>query len=132
MNKIEILQVGENEYHIGKSRTVFIDKKIIHVAPEGEITTEMALKHVELDSKLLQIAEGQVNYLINLNKSGKNSLAANEMFKNLCHHPKVNKIAIYGLNPVARVIAAFVIGLDPNKKQQFFKTEEQARNWLSE
>jgi len=130
--KIEIKQVSENEYHIGKNRTVFIDKKVIHITVDGEVTTEMALLHNELDRKLLNMADGMASYLIDLNKSGKNSHEASQMFKKLCYHPKVNKVAIYGLNPVARVIAAFVIGLDIKQKQQFFKTEEQARFWLAE
>lgn len=131
MDKIEILQVGDNEYYIGKNKIVFIDQKIIHIITDGEITTEMALKHLELDQKLLNMTKGQVSYLINLNKAGKNSPEASKIFKEICYHPKVNKVAVYGLNPVARVIAAFVIGIDPKNKQQFFKTEEQAINWLA-
>lgn len=131
IEKIEINQVGENEYWIGKNKTVFIDQKIIHITVVGEQTTEMALLHTELDHKLFSLVDGKINYLVDLNKSGKNSPEARSMWKQLCDNDKVNKVAVYGLHPVAKIIASFVIGFNLKMKQQFFKTEEQARVWLA-
>lgn len=130
--KIEIKQVGDNEYWIGANKTVLIDQKIIHITAVGEQTCEMALLHKELDHKLFSLVEGQLNYLVDVNKCGKNSPEATVMFRQLCYNEKVNKVAVYGLHPVARIIASFVIGLDPKGKQRFFKSEEQARIWLDE
>ncbi|NQU51611.1 MAG: STAS/SEC14 domain-containing protein [Bacteroidetes bacterium] len=78
------------------------------------------------------MVDGKINYLVDNNKCGKNSPEANSMYRQLCYNEKINKVAVYGLHPVARIIASFVIGLDPKGKQRFFKTEEQARLWLDE
>lgn len=132
IEKIEIKQVGDNEYWIGANRTVLIDQKIIHITVVGEQTSEMALLHTELDHKLFSLANGQIYYLVDINKSGKNSPEATLMFRQLCYHEKVNKVAVYGLHPVARILASFVFGLDPKRKRRFFKSEAQARRWLDE
>ena len=45
---------------------------------------------------------------------------------------KLVKIAIFGLNPVARVIASFIMGVAKKKDQRFFKTKEEALAWLKQ
>lgn len=130
--KIEIKQTGDNEYWIGTNKTVLIDQKIIRITAVGEQTSEMASLHKELDHKLFNSVEGQLNYLVDVNKCGKNSQEASAMYRQLCYNEKVNKVAVFGLHPVARIIASFVIGLDPKGKQRFFKSEEQAIIWLNE
>jgi len=42
---------------------------------------------------------------------------------------KIRKIAIWGLSPVARVIASFVMGIS-KKDIRFFNSEEKALSWL--
>jgi hypothetical protein len=45
---------------------------------------------------------------------------------------KTGKTAFFGMHPVARVIASFVMGVSPNKMMRFFKTKEDALIWLRE
>jgi hypothetical protein len=130
MSQIEICQVGDNEYRIGTNRIVFIDKKIIHISVVGDQTKEMSLLHRELDNKLLSLTDEKCNYLIDLNKVGNNNPESRLIWKESCYIEKINKVAVYGLHSVARVIASFVIGFDKKSKQRFFKTEKEAIKWL--
>jgi hypothetical protein len=44
----------------------------------------------------------------------------------MTEHPKSGRIACFGLSPVAKIIASFVMGISGNKNYRFFKTEEEA------
>lgn len=74
--------------------------------------------------------EGKVSYLIDINKCGKNAPEAREVWKMMSASEKTHKVATFGLNPVARVIASFVIGTYKNRNLLFFKTKEEAIQWL--
>ena len=73
--------------------------------------------------------EGKVNTLIDLNKAGKTSTAARKKQKEISEHEKVGKVALFGLGPVAKVIASFFMGISMKKDMQFFKTREEASEW---
>jgi len=47
-------------------------------------------------------------------------------------YEKTGKVAVFGLHPVARVIASFVMGVSKNKDMRFFKAKEEALAWLKE
>jgi hypothetical protein len=128
---MEIIQTGEKEFWIGDNKTVISDPNIIHVTVVGEQTDEIARLQRELFQKIFERTEGQVSYLIDLNRSGKNSPGARDTWKELNSHKKVYKDAVFGMNPVARVIASFVMGLSARKNQGFFKTESEALAWLA-
>ena len=129
-NNAEIKQISEMEFNIGENKLYLIEGNIIHVIAHGEQTTEIALNHKKLCEILSAKLEGKVNYLIDLNKCGKNSPEAREIWKELSEVEKTNKVATYGLNPVSRVIASFVIGKLEKGDIRFFKTKEEALSWI--
>ena len=128
----EVKQISEREYWVGENKLILTDQNIVHVITIGEQTTEMAVVIKDINLKLFSLVEGQTNFLIDLNKSGKNSTGARSIWNELSAHEKIKKAAVFGLNPVSRVIASFVIGFSVKKNQQFFKTEEEALSWLLE
>lgn len=132
MKMIEIERKNENEYWIGENRTVLCCKNIIHVTAVGEQTEEMASLTKELHLKLFNLVDGEINFLIDVNRCGKNSRQARLTWNELSENDKTNKVAVFGLNPVARLIASFVIGFSSKKNQLFFATEEEARAWIAE
>lgn len=129
---MEIYRKDDREFWIGESRTILTDQNIIHVNVVGEQTDEIALLQKQLNLKLFEMVKGEVAFLIDLNRSGKNSPGARATWHQMAAHEKVRKAAIFGLNPVVRVIASFVIGFSVKKNERFFKTEQEARSWLDE
>jgi hypothetical protein len=132
MKKMEIERKNENEYWIGENRTVLCCKNIIHVTTVGEQTEEIASLTKELHLKLFDLVEGKINFLIDVNRCGKNSHQARLAWNELSEKDKTNKVAVFGLNPVARLLASFVFGFSSKKNQRFFSTEEEARAWIAE
>ena len=45
---------------------------------------------------------------------------------------KIGKIAMFGMHPVARVVASFVMGVTNKEDMRFFKSKEDALLWLKE
>lgn len=130
---IEIKQVSEKEIWIGENKTFFLtDLNIIHVIARGEQTAEIAIMQKETNYKLFGLTEKKISYLIDLNKCGKNSPEARQIWNQLSDDEKTYKVAIFGIHPVARVIANFSMGTSKNKNQRFFKTQEEAMTWLLE
>ena len=130
--KMEIVQISEKEFIVGGNRSSIIGDNIIHVVASGEQTSELARLQFEMDSKLASLIDGKVNYLIDLNKAGKNSPEARSTWAKITENENTNKVAIYGLNPVARVLASFVMGVTKKKDFRFFMTKEDALNWIME
>ena len=129
---IEIRQVGEKEFWIGKNKASLIEKNIIYVIAVGEVTTELAIAQIEVHNKLEALVDGPVNYLIDLNDAGKSSTEARKIWEQISADEKTNKVAIFGLHPVARMVASFVMGISGKSNQRFLKTKEEALRWLRE
>jgi hypothetical protein len=129
-NNVEIKKISETEFNMGENKLSLIEGNIIYVIAQGEQTTEIALNHKKICEMLSNNLEGKINYLIDLNKCGKNSPEAREIWKELSELETTNKVATYGLNPVSRVIASFVIGNLVKGDMHFFKTKEEAIRWI--
>ena len=67
-------------------------------------------------------------FAISLKQADNNVYARQEMFEN----EQNEKIALFGIHPVARVIASFVMGATKKKDIRFFKSREEAFLWLKE
>jgi hypothetical protein len=131
--KLEIKRVSDYEYWIGRNKTTLLpDQNIIHVIAVGEQTAALATIQKEINYKLFELTECKISFLIDLNQCGKNSPEARQTWKLLSESEKTNKVATYGLHPVARVIASFVIGISQKSNQRFFKTKNEAMAWLEE
>ena len=125
-------KINDKEYMLGINRVTLIENNIIYVQAKGPQTYEMSLAYKEICHLIYANVEGKINYLINLNECSKNESAARETWKDLSSEDKTNKAATFGLNPVARVIASFVIGTYGNDNLRFFKSYEDAKAWLQE
>jgi hypothetical protein len=126
------MKKNEREILIGENRISLEENNMVRLIIIGEIDEEIANRINEASLKLVNMVEGKVNVLIDLNKTGKTSTAARKKQKEISELEKWRKIALFGLHPVARVLAAFYIGISRNKNQRFFKTEEEALKWLKE
>jgi hypothetical protein len=126
----EIKYISEKEMWVGGNKTFLTDQNIIHCVSIGEQTTEIALLQKEIVYKLFEWAKGKTNFLIDLNNCGKSSPEAREIWKQLSEDERTNKVAVFGINPVARVLANFVIGTSKSNNLRFFKTQEEAMLWF--
>ena len=122
-NKDREIWVGENWAYLGEDN-------ITYFALVGEHDENIAIACGEAFLKLINMVEGKVNALGDLNKTGKQSPKARKIWKELSEHEKVGNLALIGMHPVARVIASFVIGTTKKKYMRFFKTKEEALAWL--
>jgi hypothetical protein len=124
---------SELDIWIGESRCYYGKDKIGYITVVGEVDSTVAGKYSEAGSKIINaVEEGHINFLVDVNKAGKLSPEARGIFKEFSEHEKTGKVAIFGMHPVARVIASFVMGTAKKKDMRFFKTREEALAWLKE
>jgi hypothetical protein len=128
----EIRQVSEREFWIGENRMYLGQDDIIYYTAGGECDEGKAILIRDVAIRFHNANKGKTNMLIDLDKAGKQSPEARNIWKELSEHEKAGKIAILGLNPVARVIASFVMGIAKKEDMRFFKTKEEAFAWLKE
>lgn len=117
------IRIGESSYCLG-------EYNIIHAIEVGVMDEQKATAIKEAYLKVLDIAKGKVNILVDLNKAKKPSAKARKILNEINEHERVDKVAHFGMHPVARVIASFLIGFSKKKEIRFFKTKEEALTWL--
>jgi hypothetical protein len=122
----------DREIWVGKNRMYLGEDKIVRITVVGELDEETQTAINSAGDKLISMVEGKVNVLIDLNKAGKMSPGARKRQIEISEHEKAAKIAMFGLHPVARVLASFFMGVSQKKDMRFFKTEEEALAWLKE
>ena len=129
------MKKDNNEVWIGGNKIYLGEDNILYGIAEGDIDDEMALK---INEVVLHFAnhgkyEGdRLNTLVDVNKAGKHSSKARKIWGELAEHEKAGKIAYFGLHPVARILAAFIMGVSKKKDLRFFKTKEEAITWLKQ
>ena len=123
---IEVREINDKEIWVNTNKFALIHENIIYVTAVGEQTTEFARKQADICKKMSGLIEGKLNYLIDLNKAGKNSPEARKMWKTLTEDDNTEKVAMFGLHPVAKVLASFVMGISSGNKMRFFSTKEEA------
>ncbi len=122
----------DREIWIGENRFYFGDDNIFYFTLIGEHDEKRALACKEAFLKLVGMAERKMNALGDLRGIRKQSPEARAIWKELNEHERVGKIALIGLNPVARVIASFVMGVSNKKDQRLFRSRNKALRWLKE
>lgn len=132
LGNVSITQISESEIWVGDNKVYLIDGKIIYIIAVGEQTPELAKALIEVKQKLYSIAPGKVHHLIDLNKSGKSSPEARKLWKEFSEDERTDKVAVFGLSPVAKVLASFVMSITNRNNQRFFRTKEEAMQWLLE
>ena len=121
--KVKEIVVGEHRFYLGEDN-------IIYVTIVGELNEKNTIAMRNIFYSLLSKVDGKVKVFADNNRSKKPTAEARKIFKEMTEHEKVGKIAILGLHPVARMLAAFITGLSRNKDIQVFKTKKEALAWL--
>ena len=128
--EVEVKQVSEREIWAGESRFYLGEDNIIYCTSVGGIDAEMAIAIDEATLKLMNMVEGKVNVLIDLTRTGQPTSEARKIGQQTFEHEKFGKVAMFGMHPVARVIASFIMGVTKKEDMHFFKTKEEALAWL--
>jgi len=120
----------DKEIKIGENKLYLSEENILYDTIVGDMTDEVAIATRDATYKLMDDVEGKLNVLIDINQTGKPSKKARNIFKEFLGHEKWGKVAIFGMHPVARMVATFGIGVSNKKDVRFFKTKEEALVWL--
>lgn len=121
----------EREIWVGENR-LYLANDLLYVNLVGEMDDETVVTMKEAYFKLNNIVNGKLDALIDINKAGKQSAGARKTWKELSENKDSGKLAIIGINPVARVITSFVMGVTKKNDMRFFKKKEEALAWLKE
>jgi hypothetical protein len=130
--EVETKQVSEREFWVGKSRFYLGEDDILYETIVGKQDEKTTIAALEAHNRFKNMVEGKMKMLIDINKAGQPSSGARKIGRETFEDEKVGKVALFGLHPVARVIASFVMGVTRKKDMRFFKTKEQALAWLKE
>ena len=120
----EIL-VGENTLYLGEDN-------VLCETLVGEQDEKTVLAIHEASVKLRSMVEERIDLLIDLNRTGKPSLGARKRGQEMLEDKGIGKVALFGLHPVARVLASFVLGITSKRDARFFKSKEEALAWFKE
>jgi len=124
------MEEKNNEIWVGESRFYFDEDDIMYVETAGNYDLKEAFELRDAFLKLLHVVGGRVNVIVDNSRGEKPTQEARKVFAEMMEHERCGKIAVFGLNPVARVIASFVLG--NSKNTHIFKTKEEALAWLKE
>ncbi len=128
--EVEVRQVSEREIWVGESRVYLGEDNMLYCTTVGESDEKKAIAMKESIFKLMNMVEGRMKMLLDINRAGQVSSGARKTGKEMLEDEKVGKVAFVGLHPVARVIASFVMGVSRKKDMRFFRQEEEALAWL--
>ena len=116
-------------------------KKMIKKINKLDLVDEIDLSDVDEDDyedmsaatiKATEDIEGKVNILVDINHCGKVPAKVRRMAKRDFEKETTGKVAMFGMHPVARILASFIIGITRKEDIRFFKTEAEALAWLKE
>ena len=126
------MEEKDREIRLGGSRLYLGEDNIIYIVATKNVDEKTETELITSFFKLVNMAEGKVHVLFDINKVGKPSHGARKIGREVLENEKVGKVAFFGLHPVARVIASFMIGVTKKKDIRSFKTKEKALAWLKE
>ena len=126
------MEEKDREIWVGESKLCLGEDNILYVTVVGEVDDKTAIAIKEADLKFKNMVEEKFVVLADLNRAGKPSPEARNIWREMAEHEKSGKIAMFGMHPVARVIASFIMGVTQKKDMRFFKTREEALEWLKE
>ena len=103
MLRIEREEMEENdrEIWVGENRICLGEDNILRITNVGEVDENIAIEIKEAVLKFMNMVEGKVHTLTDLNKAGKTTSQARKVFQELAKHEKQGKNAFYGMHPVA-------------------------------
>jgi len=127
---IAVKTIDDNTILVGPNKTTWIEPNTISVVVIGDQSDALANVQQKVCKEMAGRVNDKINYLIDLNGAGKSSHHARKTWQMLSESKKTYKVAVFGMHPVARVLAAFVMGASSKKEMSFFKTREEAVLWL--
>jgi hypothetical protein len=128
----DVRYISETEVRNGANEITLMEGNILFCIAKGIQTDQMAMAQKEINRKFSQMVNGKVNFLIDLNECGKNSPLARKIWKEETDDEGTNKVALYGIHPVARVVAIFVMKVVSKNNIQFFTNREEALKWIKQ
>lgn len=128
-NNDEIKQTNDREIFIGK-HSLYLEDKTIYITPVGAVDENEGIEIKTAVLKLLDTAANTVTIIGDLNNAGKPAARVRRLGVEMFSDSRIKKIALFGLHPVARIIALFVIELSKRNNIKFFNTKEEALAWL--
>lgn len=120
----------EREYQIGEARFLYGADGICRMKLHGPGEAAMVNSILANDREVKEDTGTTWHYLVDFDKAGRPSPEAGKVWRKITHDRLTGKVAVFGTHPVARVLGAFFIGLSRQKHMRFFKSEEEALEWL--
>lgn len=120
------------EITLGDGKIYLNEDNIMCIDVVGDLPHDLAIPLKEGVLKLMDRVPGKVDVLTDLNKAGKPSAKVREVGRQLAGNSKMGKIALFGIHPVARMIAFFWMSKFTRQDMRFFKTKEEALAWIEE
>ena len=120
------------QYKVGETTMVLDENNILKIEAIGDMTDENADEIHEIMLEIYSNTQGNLQTLADMNKAGKSTPYARKMWKKLSVFERMSKIALYGINPVARVLASFMVGRTSRNNMRFFNNKEDAIAWLKD
>ena len=130
VQKLELERINEKEFCLGENKIIMLNDTTLYVQVVGEQTDEAAEILKAKYPEVFSLFPGKIKHLIDLNRSGKSTPAARRVYKELNDHVLTEKVAVFGMSPLSRILASFVMGLSTKKNIRFFPTKEEALSWL--
>ena len=127
---VEIKQVSEREIWFRENRLYLGEDDILYETLVGKQDVETVIAITEIHDKFRSMVEGNLNVLIDLNKTGQPTSQARKTGMERLEKEGYGKVALFGMHPVARVLASFIMGVTKKEDMRFFKTKEDALAWL--
>ena len=126
------MEEKEREIWVGENRLYLGEDNILYETLVGEQDEKTVLAIHEASKRLRNRNkfEGKVNILADINRTGKASPGARKAGQEVLKDEGIGKVALFGVHPVARVLAAFILGIIRKKEVRFFKAKEEALAWL--
>ena len=126
------MEENNKEIWVGKSCFHLGEDGILYVSVAGEHDKKNAHAMREAFYTFLSMTEGKLNVFTDNTGDKKPSVGARAIFREIANHEKCGKIAMYGMNPVARMMTHFVLGSSRSKHIRISDSREEALVWLKE
>ncbi|MFC2048697.1 STAS/SEC14 domain-containing protein [Elusimicrobiota bacterium] len=124
------MEEKDREIWVGKSSLYIREDNILFITIIGDTDKEKAVALWNAAETLFDFVKGKVNVLVDLSNAGKQSAEARKVGKKSFENEKNEKVALLRVNPVARIIASFVMGVTRKEDIRLFTTEKDALDWL--
>lgn len=124
-----VREVNEKEAWV-KENYLYLKENIVFDIAKGETNEAIALAIKDCVFHFASFCEEKINLFVDLTNAGKPTSQARKVYKTISEDERIGKIALVGLHPVARVLAASLMMISGKKDLRFFKNKEEAIAWL--